>query len=228
MLDAVLQSGSTLGVLPLGTANDFARSLQIPLDLDEALDVICTGHTRHVDVGEVNDETFLNAVGVGLGPELTREMDAEDKSQLGVLAYPVALLSVLSESEPFRIRLEVDGTSHELDALQVTIGNGIHYGGGMTISADARLDDGRLSVLCIGDQSKLHLASQAMALRNGTTDEAEDIRAFTGKEVRLETDANLDATADGELITRTPLVCRSRHRALCVFAPISDTRSSTA
>lgn len=219
LLDAVLESGSTLGVLPLGTANDFARSLQIPLAIREAVDVIASGHTRQVDVGEVNGRTFLNAVGVGIGPEVTQEMDAEAKGQLGVFAYPVALLSVLREAEPFRAMLEIDGKQTSLECLQVTIGNGIHYGGGMTVSIDARLDDGHLAVLCIREQPTWQLASHALALRNGDAEALEGVEIFTGKHVRLQTDVPMEASADGELVCETPLDCRSRHKALRVFAP---------
>lgn len=219
LLDAILESGSVLGVLPLGTANDFARSLGIPLDLAEAARILVDGQMRRVDVGEVNGKLFLNAVGVGVGPTLTRELDDGSKRQLGVLAYPMALLSVLKDAEPFHARLEVDGRVHDLDCLQVTIGNGIHYGGGLTISDDARLDNGELRVLCIRDRPKLKLASQAMNLRFGTAEDADDIRLFSGRSVRLRTDMTLDATADGELVASTPLECRSRPRALTVMAP---------
>jgi YegS/Rv2252/BmrU family lipid kinase len=219
LLDAVLESGSTLGVLPLGTANDFARSLQIPLNLRDAAEVIAAGHSRDVDVGEVNGRRFLNAVGVGIGPEVTQEMDADAKGQLGVFAYPVALLSVLREAEPFRATLEIDGIPTTLECLQVTIGNGIHYGGGMTVSNDARLDDGQLAVLCIREQPTWQLASHAMALRNGDADALDGIEVFTGKHVRLQTDVPMKASADGELVCETPLECHSRHAALRVFAP---------
>jgi diacylglycerol kinase (ATP) len=219
LLDAVLESGSTLGVLPLGTANDFARSLQIPLNLRDAVEVIASGHSRDVDVGEVNGRRFLNAVGVGIGPEVTEEMDADAKGQLGVFAYPVALLSVLRDAEPFRASLEIDGRQTSLQCLQVTIGNGIHYGGGMTVSLDARLDDGQLAVLCIREQPTWQLASHAIALRNGDAEALEGIEIFTGTHVRLETDVPMKASADGELVCETPLDCRSRHAALRVFAP---------
>jgi diacylglycerol kinase (ATP) len=219
LLDAVLESGSTLGVLPLGTANDFARSLQIPLNLRDAAEVIAAGHRRDVDVGEVNGRRFLNAVGVGIGPEMTQEMDAETKGQLGVFAYPVALLSVLRDAEPFRATLDIDGSATTLECLQVTIGNGIHYGGGMTVSTDARLDDGKLAVLCIREQPTWQLASHAMALRNGDAGALDGIEVFTGRHVRLETEVPMKASADGELVCETPLDCQSRHAALRVFAP---------
>ncbi len=218
-LDAVLDSGSTLGVLPMGTANDFARSLQIPLNLAEAVKVIVAGATRQVDVGEVNGETFLNAVGVGIGPEVTHEMDEESKGHLGVFAYPVALLSVLRDAQPFRASLTIDGSEMAIDCLQVTIGNGIHYGGGMTVSDEARLDDGHLAILCIREQPAWQLAKHALALRSGDAHELDDIEVYTGRHVRLQTDRPMEASADGELVGRTPLECRSRPRALRVFAP---------
>lgn len=220
MLQAILDTGSILGVLPLGTANDFARSLGIPLDLVQATDIVVRGQVREVDVGVVNDNMFLNAVGIGVGPEVTREMDSESKRQLGVFAYPVAVLSVLKDAAPFRVRLDVDGLARELDCLQVTIGNGIHYGGGMTIAEDARLDSGRLAVLCILEQPKWQLAGQAFSLRNGTAEEGEAMEVFSGQNVRVETDVQLEATADGELITQTPLVCHTLPRALRVLAPL--------
>ncbi len=220
LLDVVLESGSTLGVLPMGTANDFARSLRIPLNLAEAVEVIVAGETRRVDVGEANGETFLNAVGVGIGPEVTHEMDAESKGQLGVLAYPVALLSVLRDAQPFRASLEIDGSEMSFNCLQVTIGNGIHYGGGMTVSDQARLDDGQLDVLCIREQPPWQLAKHALALRNGSADKLEGIEIYTGRQVRLLTETPMDVSADGELTGKTPLECRSLPQALCVFAPL--------
>lgn len=219
LLDAVLESGSTLGVLPMGTANDFARSLNIPLKLAEAVEVIVADGTRLVDVGEFNGETFLNAVGVGIGPEVTHEMDADSKGQLGVLAYPVTLLSVLRDAQPFEASLEIDDNEMVLDCLQVTISNGIHYGGGMRVSDDARLDDGQLAVLCIRQQPAWQLAKHALALRNGSADELDGIEIYTGRRVRLRTETPMDVSADGELAGKTPLECRSRPRALRVFAP---------
>jgi YegS/Rv2252/BmrU family lipid kinase len=225
LLDAVLDTGSTLGVLPMGTANDFARSLQLPLDVMEAVEIIAQGHTRHVDVGVANGKTFLNAVGIGLGPRLTREMDEESKSRLGLFAYSKALMKVLQGSDAFRVRITVDGETHSLHSLQVSIGNGIHYGGGMTISDTARIDDGQLSVLCLRRQPNWELIKKALALRVGDFQDVDDILLLSGKRVEIETARPMDATADGEIVTKTPIQCESQPKALRVFCRPVDTGS---
>lgn len=226
LLDAVLDTGATLGVLPMGTANDFARSLELPLDVMDAVEVIEQGMTRQVDVGVANGKTFLNAVGIGLGPRLTREMDEESKSRLGLFAYSKALIKVLQGSDAFRVRVTVDGEKHSLHSLQVSIANGIHYGGGMTISDTARLDDGQLSVLCLRRQPNWELVKKALALRVGDFHDVDDILLLSGESVEIETSKPMDATADGELFTQTPLHCESRPNALRVFCRPVDPESS--
>lgn len=222
LLDAVLETASTLGVLPLGTANDFARSLQIPFDLEQAARVIEQGNVRRVDVGKVNGISFLNAVGIGVGPEVTRELDADSKQHLGVLAYPVSLVSAMRNSQPFSVRIEVDGETHQTHCIQLTIGNGIHYGGGMTIHEDAQLDDGKLTVICVRQQSAWHMARRFFALRWGELSSDPDLLVLRGPQVRVRTRKSMPASADGELVAETPLDCVSRRQELRVFAPTPD------
>jgi diacylglycerol kinase family enzyme len=126
---------------------------------------------------------------------------------------------VLSDPEPFTASLDIDGEKRSLECLQVTIANGIHYGGGMTVSDEAGIDDGMLTVLCIQRQPAWDLASHALALRNGNADEVEEFEIFNGTKVRLETSTSMPASADGELVAETPLDCECRPGILPVFAP---------
>ena len=219
-LPAVLEANVPLGVLPLGTANDFARSLSLPAKVDGALDVVLAGETRQVGLGLANGHWFLNAAGIGLGPELTKTIDHERKRRLGVLAYLRGLIEVIGNRRRRRALLWIDDTRYRVRFMQITVANGIHYGGGLTIAQDARLDDGRLHVLLLQPQTALELVAKFLALRWGPSKSQEHnkMRLFHAEGVRIETVGIHDVTLDGEIVTHTPLECRSAPQALEVYA----------
>lgn len=218
-LDAVLESKLPLGILPLGTANDLARSLEIPADIDGAVAVILAGRTRRIDVGRANDISFVNAIGMGMGPRMTREMDGEDKANFGVLAYLIGVLRVLRREKYFHAVLHSDAIEYRHACVQITVANGIHYGGGMTIAYDAKMDDGLLNAIMVHRQGRLSLLRDALRLRSGDTDTADTITHVRCRELTIQTDQPLEVTADGEFLTRTPVRCSSRPGALTVYAP---------
>lgn len=224
-LPAVLQTGVPLGVIPLGTANDFVRSLNLPEDPVEAAELISRGHTQSVDVGKANGKPFLNAVGIGLGPELNNALDSETKQRLGVLAYLRGFVEVFHRRSRKGAILSLDGRRRKTRYLQITIANGVHYGGGMTIARQARLDDGELKVLCLYPLNAWRLLAQAVTLRRGPEpgeEETYGIKLYTAKKVEVHTRESHDVTADGELITQTPLCCESMPQALDVYVRPAD------
>lgn len=215
----VIDAGVPVGVLPLGTANDFARSLALPDDPVEAAQVIVEGHTRSVDVGMVNGHPFLNAVGIGLGPALTRSLDREKKKRLGVLAYLDSLVQVIGRRRRHRAQVVVDGASQRLRFLQITIANGRHYGGGMTVSDEARVDDERLHVLCLRPLTPWQLFLRGLRFRFGAVRDDEKLIYRQGRQVEVRTRYACDVTADGEMVTCTPVRCSVRPGLLTVYVP---------
>jgi YegS/Rv2252/BmrU family lipid kinase len=223
---------AALAVLPLGTANDFARSIGVPSDLAAACAVAARGSVRHVDVGCAGDRPFINAASVGLSTRVTRRLTRDLKRHAGPFAYPIAAATEVGDPRPFHARLVVDGVAHELDAVQVVIGSGRYHGGGRLLAPDASMDDRRLQAWAIRATSPadeapsaierlrhvLRLARIGLLLGRGKHVELPEILHWTAREVSLETDPPLEIDADGELAGSTPVLFRLSPSRLKVIA----------
>jgi len=216
---ALVQTGLPLGILPLGTANDLARTLGIPAGLDEAARVITAGHVRPVDLGEVNGLFYFNVASIGFSARLARRLTSEAKRRWGVLGYALAAVQLLAESKPFRVDIEHDGQTERVRTIQVSVGNGRYYGGGMAVAERARADDGRLDVYSLEVPHWWHLIALAPSLRRGTQGRSKYVRAFNTTELSVWTRRRHEVNADGELVTSTPARFRVRPRAVNVFVP---------
>lgn len=221
---------ATLAVLPLGTANDFARSLGIPTDLARAAAVAAGGRVRSVDLGRAGRRAFLNAASVGISSALTRRLHAGLKRRVGKLAYPVAGAAAAGEP-PFRARIEWDGEVVELRALQIVVGNGRYHGGGRLVAPGARIDDRALDLYVVTAPSKrgagaggrlrelAALARYALRLAQGRHVEDPRVLHAQASRISLRTEPRLELDVDGELDGRTPVEFRVEPGALRVLAP---------
>ncbi len=219
-LPALLDRQCGFGILPLGTANDLALTLGIPSDPAAAARVLIDGHRRRIDLGVVNGVPFVNVASVGLAVHITRRLKDERKRQWGRLGYLLTALETLPEAEPFEATIHCDGRSHALNAHQITVGNGVHYGGGMTVAADAAIDDGALDVFVLETASIPSLLAIAPALRNGRLVDEADVRTFRCSRLRIETDPAIMVSTDGEIAASTPAEFETLRSALEVFAPL--------
>jgi diacylglycerol kinase (ATP) len=212
---------TTLGVLPLGTANDFARTLDIPSALPAAVDTLLAGKVVDVDLGRVNGSVFLNVASLGLSVGVTRRLTPGLKRRLGRLAYPAATLAAYRHHRPFAARLELDdGSALELaDLMQVAVGNGRHYGGGLTVSPTASIDDHLLDVYAIEKGRLRDHVSVARLLRSGHLIEHDRVHHLTTRRLRVVTDEPLDVNLDGELAAMTPATFEVDRNALHVVVP---------
>ncbi len=215
----LIQCNLPLGILPLGTANDFARTLHIAPNLPDAVRVIAMGNTRSIDLGEVNGHLFLNVSSVGFSASLARNLTSAAKKKWGTAGYALAALKLLRQSRPFRATLQHAGGEERIKTVQFSVGNGRFYGGGMTVEKDAAPDDGRLDAYSLEVKHWWQILALFPALRRGTQGRWGSVRTLSGTAFTLHTRRAHDINADGEIIGTTPAHYRLIAGALQVFAP---------
>lgn len=200
---------TTLGLLPLGTGNDFARSVGLPLDAVEAAEALTRSTAHPVDLVVADDGTVVvNHVHLGAGAEASK-VGAEWKERLGrigvgrvnlgKLGYPIGVAQSALDTAPVRVRIEVDGEEiADEEVLMVALGNGASVGGGAELTPDADVSDGRIDVLVSTATGPLARVGYAAQLARGTHEDRDDVTLLHGCEVRVSGE-EFWTSADGEI-----------------------------
>lgn len=218
---ALAGTDATLGVLPVGTLNHFARDLDIPLDIQGAVEVAGGGVPAEVDVGEVNGRVFINNVVLGLYPIYRFERNARERGGWGRLSMVLGALGILWRYPVVTVRLSVEGRERNYRSPLIAICNNEHAMEGSKPWQRQTLREGKLWIYVLRDRSRWGMARVLAKIVLGRFKARDEFDVLRASEVVVETRGRfLGVSIDGEVVKmRSPLLFRSRPRALRVMVP---------
>lgn len=212
----VVEARGTLGVVPSGRGNDFARMLGLSADPEQVAHVLLEGEPTPVDVVDAGRRVVLGSVYAGVDSLASAIVDRAQRLPRS-LQYPYAAVRSVIEFSPTRFSVEVDGVVLDEEAYTVVVANSGYYGAGMHIAPEASLSDGLLDVVVVRAASKLRLIRSLPRLYDGTHVELDDVITTRGAEVRVRSADPVTAYGDGERLAPLPITTRVRPGALRVL-----------
>ena len=214
----------TVGVIPTGTINNFARSLGISMNPKEAIRQLDLTNKKSVDIGKVNDLYFISTVSVGAIPETVQEVDEESKSKFGPLAYVFEGVKALSDDETSTFQMVLDGTDFEEDFSMVLIGLSQSVTGIETVFSSAKIDDGYLNMLGLKESTaaeKMKLIPELIRDDENYSDKL-ILTRFKQAEMKTKQHKGFTTTVDGDKGPDFPIHLEVMHKLVSVYVPNED------
>ncbi len=209
-----------IGIIPAGTCNDFASSLQIPTSLEDCLKVIFEGKTRAVDLGLLNDEHyFLNTCAGGLFAEVSFSTNDDLKRNFGPLAYYLKALGEVAYKKAFPLKITTERKCLKVKSLLFCILNGTHGAGFTNLIKDADISDGLMDIIIIKDCYPLDLATLFFRVLSQEALDTRHVMRLRASECLIEGPRDVYLSVDGEKGPPLPSRVKFLHQALKVFVP---------
>ncbi len=218
IINAIEKIDIVVGLIPAGTGNDLARSLEIPNDFEIALEKIIANQVTHIDMGKVNGAVFVNSAGIGIESDIIESTAKIKKYAKGSSAYLLSTLKSIITYKPFEVSIQMDGVEFEREAFLIAIGNGKYFGGGMKITPDADLKSGEFQVCLVRKLSKQRFLRMFPKVYKGHHTDLPEVEMFICKELIIDSkNRQLNVSADGNIISKTPATIKVASRKLKVI-----------
>ena len=218
LVDLLVGKDVILGVLPFGTANSFARTLGIPLDIDGAIDVLANGAPRRIDLGMIDRDYFANCAAMGISPQIAETVPHGLKKVAGRLGYLGWAAYQFASFEPFTLIVDDGSGERRMRVVEVRISNGPYHGGTWLVD-EASVSSGEIVVQAVVSHYKRGLVKNWAASWLGLKERHHDTISFSGTSIRVATDPSLPISIDGEVLAHTPVTAHIAAGAIEVMAP---------
>ena len=219
LVDLMVGNDVILGVLPLGTANSFARTLGIPLNIEGAVEVIRTGKPRRIDLGMIDGDYFANCAAMGISPKIAATVPHGLKKVFGKVGYLTWAAYQYLRFRPFTLIVGEGSTAVKIRVVEVRISNGPYHGGTELVDA-AAVDSGEIVVQAVMGHVKRRLVQNWVSSVFRLESRHEKDRDFRGQSLKINTIPPLPISIDGEVLARTPVTAKVAAGIIRVMAPV--------
>lgn len=209
-----------IGILPAGTANDFAYYFGIPNEIDRMIEIAAGSYMVPADVGVVNGKYFINVAAIGQVVDVSQKTDPTLKNTLGVLAYYLTGLSEFPSLKPIKVKLTTKEKVYNEKMYFMVVMNGKSAGGFKNVSPDSDINDGKLDVILFRQIPTLEMPSFFVRVLQGKHVSSNHVLHFQTDELVLESDTDLPTDIDGEHGEKLPLYFSVLHNKLNVMSPL--------
>lgn len=199
VLNGIIGGKASLGILPCGTGNDFAKTVYKTSDIDKIIDILINSDSKKCDVGKCNDKYFINIASVGLDAEVAHKVQRSKKIFKGKFSYLFSLTSTLLNYKSIPFKITVDNISMEEPTLLTTVSNGKYYGGGIMPTPDANIFDGNFDICHIRKLNKFKIPFILNKYIKGKHKNIKEVSFFKGKNITIESNKAFATNIDGEI-----------------------------
>jgi len=219
VINGLFGSEIPLGLLPMGTGNDFAKGVGMPMNLPAAAATLLKGPVREIDLAQVGAAVYGCVAGVGFDSTVTRYANEHARWLSGPLAYTWSLICCMHKYRPQRLEIIADGNSFSEEVLFAVVGNNASYGGGIRLAPRARLDDGVLDVCIVPYLTRLELLRWFPRAYRGEHLNHPRIKYLQARKIKLNAASRMELFGDGEFLQELPATIEVLPGAMRVIAP---------